>query len=61
MIFKFYKGDPGLYIKALNEAFRKRETLKLYREILKFCKLFTWTDERGNKWFFVSQLELLTF
>lgn len=50
MIFKFYKGDPGLYIKALNEAFRKRETVRFYREVLKFCKLLTWRDERGNKW-----------
>eukprot|EP01080_Neovahlkampfia_damariscottae_P008386 gene8386-211_t len=41
--------DPKLF-KYLNEAFRKREAIKLYREILKTAKMFTWEDERGVKW-----------
>ena len=39
------------YIKYLNEAFRRKEALKLYREILKTSKLFTWKDEKGILWF----------
>ena len=40
--------DPKL-IKYLNEAFRKKESIKLYREILKTAKMFTWEDEKGIK------------
>ncbi len=27
-----------------------RESLKLYREVLKFCKEFEWMDEQNEKW-----------
>jgi hypothetical protein len=33
--------DPKAYIKYINESFRKKESIKLYREILKTTKLFT--------------------
>ena len=28
----------------------KRETLRLYREVVKFCKEFHWIDDKGELW-----------
>lgn len=44
------RPDPKLVLRYMNEQFRKKEAVKLYREILKTCKLFTWKDEKGVKW-----------
>ena len=43
-------ADPKQVIKFMNESFRKKEAIKLYREILKTAKLFTWKDEKGVVW-----------
>lgn len=52
MFKNFGKFDTHLYARCLNNEFRKRETLKLYREVLKFAHMFTW---QGLKKIFVIQ------
>jgi hypothetical protein len=37
-------------MRALNDQFRRIEALKLYRDILRTSRLFTWTDENGVSW-----------
>jgi aconitase A len=39
--------DPKV-LKYLNAAFRRTESIKLYREVLRTSKLFTWTDDKGT-------------
>ncbi len=38
------KFDPSYKARLMNEKFRKQEALKLYREVLRICRLFTWND-----------------
>ncbi|EFC50663.1 predicted protein [Naegleria gruberi] len=44
------KYDATFKMRLLNDNFRRMETLKLYKEVLKFSKLFTWQDESGVMW-----------
>lgn len=44
------RPDPKLVLRYMNEQFRKKESVKLYREILKTAKMFTWEDENGTSW-----------
>ncbi|KAL0491318.1 hypothetical protein AKO1_009927 [Acrasis kona] len=35
---------------ATNTRVRRIEALKLYREVLRTCRMFTWSDENGRPW-----------
>ncbi|KAF0972466.1 hypothetical protein FDP41_009369 [Naegleria fowleri] len=50
MFSRMKKYDAAFKIRLLNDSFRRLETLKLYKEVLKFSKLFTWQDENGVMW-----------
>ena len=47
-------------LRAMNDAFRKAETRKLYRNCLKLANLFHWRDENGVEWF-VENLIFIIF
>ncbi|KAL9643150.1 hypothetical protein ABK040_001639 [Willaertia magna] len=47
---KMSRFDNNYKIRLLNDTFRKQEALKLYREALRFIKLFDWDDENGVSW-----------
>jgi hypothetical protein len=44
------RPDPKLVLRYINAEFRRKESIKLYREILKTAKMFTWDDENGVSW-----------
>lgn len=44
MLQGWQKFDASYKARLMNEKFRKQEALKLYREVLRICKLFTWND-----------------
>jgi len=50
MFSRMKKYDATFKMRLLNDSFRRLETLKLYKEVLKFSKMFTWTDENGVMW-----------
>lgn len=50
-MFKNWKSyDPEFAARLINTEFRRKETIKFYREVLRFAKLFTWRDENGVEW-----------
>ena len=37
----------------INQRIPNKEALRLYRDVLKFCKHFDWKDSRGMQWSYV--------
>jgi hypothetical protein len=46
----FSSYDASYMVRIANDAFRRKEVFKLYLEILRTIRLFTWTDENGVPW-----------
>lgn len=46
-------NKPIEHLKISKKMPPNKEALKLYREVLKFSRYFSWTNKKGEYWYFL--------